>query len=447
MRTDQGLADSLIERALRGGAEQAEVYQRVTRTLVADARKSTMESVETSLTFGYCLRVIKDGRAGFSYSNSPSAIDDVVADSLASALYTEPDEHLRIIDPKDESGPSVIDIFDPSVLAISAEDAMKMACRIESACLSADPRMSKVRKSSASFVSSGTLIANSSGLMSDYQSTGVSASITAVASEGEESQMGWDQMSGRFLNEVDFESVGAGASRRAIEMLGARRIAACKAPVLLDSSVAAEFLSIFGVMLSSDAVQKGKSLLKGKVGQRVTSEIISIIDDGLMPQAPGRRPFDDEGAPTRRNVLVQDGVLAGFMYNTHTGAREGRRTTGNAVRAGYMSPPSVGAMSLHISSGGSTHSLTGMLTAMGSGLYITDAMGMHTADTISGDFSIGVSGLWIEEGRVLHPVKEAVISGNLLEFFGTATGIGDDLRFYGRTGAPGILFGPMDISA
>lgn len=447
MRTDPGLADSLIERALKGGAEQAEVYQRVTRTLVADARKSTMESVETSLTFGYCLRVIKGGRAGFSYSNSASAIDDVVADSLASALYTEPDEYLRILNPKDEASPAEVDTYDPSVVELGAESAIKMACRIESACLSTDPRITKIRKSSASFVSSETLIANSLGLISSYRSTGASASISAVAEEGGESQMGWEQMSGRFLREIDLEAVGLVAAKRALEMLGARRITARKAEVMLDNPVAAEFLSIFSAMLSSDAVQKGKSLLKGKIGQRVTSEIINIVDDGLMNNAPGRRPFDDEGAPARRNLLVRDGVLDGYMYNTHTGAKEGRKTTGNAVRAGYMSPPSVGAMSLFLSSGGNTLSPARMMARMGSGLYITDAMGMHTADTISGDFSIGVSGLWIEEGRPVHPVKEAVISGNILEFFGTATVIGDDLKFYGRIGSPCILFGPTDISA
>lgn len=256
--------------------------------------------------------------------------------------------------------------------------------------------------------------------------------------------MGWEYQGSRRLGNMDFEAVGRDAARHAVELLGAKNIAACKAPVLLDRAVAVDFLGVFASMLSSEAVQKGKSLLKGRIGQQVLGPAINIIDDALMPDASGLRPMDDEGVPVRRNVLIKEGVLESYLYNTHTAARDGRKSTGNAVRGGHMTPPSVGALSLFIS--GHTYTVAELLARMGSGLLVTDVMGMHTADAISGDFSVGASGLWIEGGRVAHPVKEAVISGNLLDFFGAVAGLGDDLRFYGRLGSPSILFGPTDIS-
>ncbi len=442
MRTDEALAGAALRLAKAGGASDAEVYQRATRTLSADARRASMEAIESSLTFGYCLRVIKDGRAGFSYSNNPSDMESVVNDALVSAGYTEPDEHLNIIDP--EPPVTGLATYDPDVEAMTSEHALELACRTEAACMGADPRMTKIRKASASFSSSETRIANSRGLTVSYRATAASASIMAVAEEAGEGQVGWEYALSRRLSEVDFGAVGRDAAKRALELLGARRMTACKAPVLLDRSVAVDFLGVFASMLSSEAVQKGKSLLKGRLGQRVASRSINIVDDALLASSPGLRPFDDEGAPARATVLVREGVLEGYMYNAHTAAKEGRRTTGNAVRGGYMSPPSVGPLSLYIEPSSAASDLFG---EMGTGLYVTDVMGMHTADAISGDFSVGASGLWIEGGRAAYPVKEAVISGNMLGFFSGALALGDDLRFYGRMGSPSILFGQTDISA
>ena len=442
MRTDEALAEAVLRLAKAAGASDAEVYQRATRTLSADARKSSMEAIESSLTFGFCLRVIKDGHAGFSYSNNPSDIESVVKDALSSAGYTEPDEHLVILAP--EPPVAGLDTFDPDVEAMTSERALDLACRTEAACMGADPRMTKIRKASASFSSSETRITNSRGLMASYRSTAASASIMAVAEEAAEGQVGWEYALSRRLREVDFEAVGRDAARRALELLGARRMTACKSPVLLDRSVAVDFLGVFASMLSSESVQKGKSLLKGKLGQRVAGQSISIVDDALLPSSPGLRPFDDEGSPARRTVLVREGVLEGYMYNAHTASKEGRRTTGNAVRGGYMSPPTVGPLSLYIEPSSAAPDLFAL---MGTGLYVTDVMGMHTADAISGDFSVGASGLWIEGGRAAYPVKEAVISGNILGFFNGAEALGRDLRFYGRMGSPSILFGPTDISA
>lgn len=444
MRTDREFCARLIERVLEKGVHLAEVYQRASRLLSVEVRAGEVEAVETAVSHGYGLRVIKDGRLGFSYSNSPEDMERVAQTALETADFTERDEFLVLPGP---SKPWTPEVHDPEVEGMKEDEAVKRAKLIEKAARAEDPRVKKIRKASASFSSSDTLVMNSLGVDYGYSSTFLNAQITAVAEEGEDSQMGWDYQGGRFLKDVDFEAVGREAARRALSMLGARRITARKAPVVLSSVVATELLSVLASMLSSETVQKGKSLLKGRMGQKVVSGLIDIIDDGLLPHGPGTRHIDDEGVPTSEHVLVEEGVLRGYMYNTRTAKKDGVASTGNAVRGGYSSVPSVGPMNLYISSRSKKIPLEEMLGSAAGALYVLEAMGVHTANPISGEFSIGVSGLWIEGGRAAYPVKEALVSGNLLDFFGKVQAVGDDLRFLGGIGSPSLLVGPTDISA
>jgi PmbA protein len=269
----------------------------------------------------------------------------------------------------------------------------------------------------------------------------------SVAEEGGESQMGWGFGIGRFVKDLDFAAVGKESAKRATMMLGARNISSSKTAVILDSHIAADFLSIFGSMLSAENVQKGKSLLAGRMGQKVISNEVDIIDDGLLDSGPGSRPIDDEGVPALRKSLMSKGVLEGFMYDSRTAGREGRNSTGNAVRGRFSAVPAVGPLNLYIAASGEVTGVQEMIASIKSGLYIIEAMGMHTANPISGQFSIGVSGVWVEDGEIAFPVKEAVISGNMLDFFGRVVSIGDDLRFYGNIGSPSLLVGETEISA
>lgn len=444
MRTDRELAEKIISLALKGGAKEAEVFQRASRMLLAEVKSGEVSAVESAVSMGYGVRLVKDGRPGFYYATMKEEAESAVRAAFEMASYAEADEFLVFPEPQ-ETGSTTT--WDEKVSSLAEEEALKKALAIENATFSADKRVKRTRKAMAAFSVGETLIVNSRGLSHSYPSTSVSAHIMSVAEEGGESQMGWGYGSGRFLDEVDFESVGAEAARRATMMLGARKISAVKAPVVLDSHVAADFLSIFSAMLSSENVQKGKSLLAGKSGQTVVSENLDIADDGLLPAGPGRRPIDDEGVPTSRKTLVKGGVLEKFMYNSRTAKKEGERSTGNAVRGRFSAVPSVGPVNLYLSTRGEKKALNAMFESIGSGLYIIEAMGMHTANPISGHFSIGVSGLWVEGGEPAYPVKEAVISGNILDFFGNVLAVGDDLRFFGNIGSPSLLIGPTDISA
>jgi PmbA protein len=270
----------------------------------------------------------------------------------------------------------------------------------------------------------------------------------AIAEEGGESQLGWDYQGSRFLKDVSFEEVGRTAARRAAQLLGARKINSIKGFVLLDNSVSTEFLGILSSALSSESVQKKKSMLAGKKGDVVMSDRLNIIDSGLLDGKLGSKPVDDEGVSTSHKILIGKGILNGYLYNTYTAKKDGIASTGNAVRGGFTGLPTVGPTNLYIepTSAEYTTNFEKLVKNINRGLYVIETMGMHTANPISGEFSVGASGLWIEDGEIKHPVKEAVISGNILDLFKKVVMVGDDLRFYGNIGASSLLIEEIDIS-
>ncbi len=445
MKIDTDLAEDILKKAIRNGADLAEVFMLSARSLSAEVKSREIDALETSIDFGYSLRVIKNQRLGFSYSTEPKDWQRVVDDALESSLFTGEDPCLDIARPA--TCPEV-DTYDGAIAAISEEDAIERVRQIEDAALRRDRRIKKVRKASGSFAEAEILILNSRGLKAGYRATSASAQIMVVAEDGHDAQMGWGYESNRFLRGVDFEMAGREAADRALRLLGARKIVTGKGSVLLDSSVATEFLSVLASSFSSENVQKGKSLLIGKMGEQVVSEKINIVDNGLMKGAAGSRPFDAEGTPSLEKRLIREGRLMGYLYNIYTAGKDGTVSTANAVRHGIHGVPGVGISNLYLE-GASDKFIYGydeLTGQMERGLLVTEAMGIHTANPITGEFSIGVTGLWIENGEVRHPVKEAAISGNILEFFANIAGVSRNLRFYGKIGAPDILIDGVDIS-
>lgn len=438
-------ADDVISEALKSGAEQAEVFIKSSKNLSVEIKDQSVDSLTSSLSFGYSLRIIKEGRLGFSYSTDMSDKDRVIRNAIEASDYSDEDIY---IDLPEAAGMTDVEIFDTALSNIKEDDAINKTMLLEKSAFEEDKRIKNVRNALGSFASSETVIVNSKQIKIAYLSTSCSAQIMAVAEHGDESQTGWDFEGSRFFQDISFEGIGRNAARRAADLLGARRIEGSRADVILDNSVTVDFLGIFASSLSSEAVQKGKSLLKDRLNKKVISSKINIIDSGLLARRLGSRPVDDEGAPVKQKTLIKEGVLRTYLYNTYTAKKGGTVSTGNAVRGGFSSLPSVGITNLFIESASSSDNVSKdkIFSSINRGLYVVDAMGVHTANPISGEFSIGVSGLWIEKGEVRFPVKEAVISGNILEFFDKIEAIGDDLRFYGNLGAPSLIISDVDIS-
>ncbi|MDH5202870.1 MAG: TldD/PmbA family protein, partial [Nitrospirota bacterium] len=306
MSDERKFAEEILNLAINKGSDVAEVYIKSSKKLSIEVKNQKIDALESSLSFGYSLRVIKERSLGFSYSTDRDNINSVVDDAVEAARCADKDEYLEM---PEAGSPMSVDIFDPRISAIEEDEAVKKVCILENAAYEVDKRIKKIRKALGTFSHADIVIMNSNGINTHYSSTACIAQIMAVAENGIESQMGWDFAGSRFLDEVSFEDVGQNAARRAVQLLGSRRISTVKAHVILDRSVAADFMEVFSSSLSSEHVQKGKSLLAGKIGKKVLSPKINIVDDGLLPGRLGSKPVDDEGVPSRKKILIKEGVL------------------------------------------------------------------------------------------------------------------------------------------
>ena len=450
------LADEIIEKAIKRGCDSAEVFIKSAKGISAGAKDGDIEALEASNEIGIALRVIKGRSLGFSFSTSDADADikKTIDEAIEGSRWTAEDIYNAL---PSQATPANVMVFDKEIAVLKEDDLIKHALLLEEKARAYDSRITKVRKAEVSAGTSATTVLNSKGASASYESSYVSASVTPLAEDGNDSQIGWGFASSRRLSEIALEDIAGSASRRAVELLGSRKIKPCKSPVILDPAVAVEFLGIVSASLSAEAVQKKRSLLAGKIGQSIVSPLIDIVDDGLRPWGTGTRPVDDEGVSVSCKTLISKGVLTGYLHNTYTAKKDGTVSTGNAVRGGSKSLPGVGATNIYIKpaknqgSGGrgqgSEIQNYSLVKSLSKGILITEVMGVHTANSVSGDFSVGISGLWIENGRALYPIKEAVISGNILELFRRVEAVGSDLTFYGGKGSPSILIGGMDISA
>ena len=351
MKTNREFASDLVWIALRNGAEQAEAYIKSSKNLSLEVKNQELDAVESSLSFGYSLRVIRDGKLGFSYSTSPDESESVIRNAIEAAKWADADEYLDM--PRAARGSpqameyASLEVFDGKGWDIKEDEAVKHVLIIEKAANDFDKRIKKTRKATGTFSSGEIFILNSKGIDISYPYTKFTAQVMTVAEENGESQMGWDFNGSRVLQDVSFEDVGRIAAKRAVQMLGAKRINTVKAPIILDNSVSAEFLGIFASSFSAESVQKGRSLLKDKIGQRVISPKVNLIDSGIIPRRLGTRPFDDEGVLTSEKVLIKEGALQGFLHNTYTAKRRvafhrqcsARRIHGASISGNIKSVP------------------------------------------------------------------------------------------------------------
>ncbi len=450
---NNSFAEDIVKKALKRGCDAAEVFIRSSRGISAEAKDGKVEAMEASQDIGIAVKVIRNQRLGFAFTTIRDEVENTINAAIDAAKWTAIDEHVDI--PSYEAYKEVL-IFDEKVKNVKEDDVIKDALLLEESALTFDKSIKKVRKAEASAGSAFTTIVNSRGVNVSYESTYYSAHVTTLAQdENGDSQMGWDFAGSRRRSDIDVVSIGKTASERAMELLGSRKITSVRAPVILSPSVAVDFLDILSASISAEAVQKKRSFLINKTGQAVMSTNVDIIDDGAMQWGTGTRPVDDEGVPVSKKAIVSRGVFNGCIHNTYTAKKAGVKSTGNAARGGHKSLPGIGVTNFYIRPDESRNSaIVGasgrspvLIKSISKGILILNTMGLHTANPISGDFSIGISGLWIENGETVYPVKEAVISGNILELFKKIEGIGNDLKFYGNVGSPSLLIGDMDISA
>ena len=458
-------SNQIIDQALgilrKRSLDGYEIYLDQSSHFEVEAKEGRVDTFEASHSWGMALRVLNHHRMGFSYTtspdlfssnpkDSPGRLERMIDDAVASAGATSFDlcfDFASVLKDLPHSPP----IFDDTLEEIPEKVKIEKAKQLEEAVRSVDPgRIKKVRKASYQEVLSRKTLVNSHGLHFSYTATLASASVTAVAEAAGESEVGWDFDVSHFFNLLDVEKIGKSAAKKALERLGGKRVSSGVYPVLLHHHVASEFLSLLAHSFLADQVQKGKSFLKGKKGERCFSTLLNIVDDGTHPKGVSTSPIDGEGMPSQRTPLVVQGELSGYLYDRYWANRENSssgswvQSTGNSRRSGIKIPPSIGISNFFIEPG--PFPLSNLMENLHQGLVVEEVMGLHTVDPISGNFSLGCSGDWIERGEKVFPVKSIAIAGNLFQFFKRVMGVGEDLRFFGGVGSPSLLVEKVEVS-
>lgn len=439
------IVDSIMARLSQQGLDGYEVYMACSTGLTIEVKDGIIDVFVKSQNAGLSLRVLKEQKPAFAFSTDVSSklVPDLIGQVVHGACATDPDPFVGFPAPRTKRPPQ-IDQFDQELIRISIEDKIDRARSLEATARSSDPRIKKVRKAAYVETTTTVTICNHMGLNLSYDKTLVSGSIMVVAEEGEHAEIGWDYGFSPFFDQLDMGLIGTTASRRAVSMLGARPVPSTRVSAVLPPWVASDVLKVLSASFMADNVQKGKSMLLGRTGEQVFSPPVTIVDDGLYRNGIASGPFDDEGCFHDRSVLVSQGIVQGFLYDQYTANKENRRSTGNAGRHEIKAPPSVQATNFYIRNG--SLDPDELSSSLQEGLLVTDIIGMHTADPISGNFSVGAAGLWIKGGEIVFPVKRIAISGNLSDLFSNVDAVGNDLKFYGQFGAPSLRISTLNIA-
>jgi PmbA protein len=340
-------------------------------------------------------------------------------------------------------------LYYEDVYSLSGPERIEWARRAEAAALAADPRITNSDGGSFDAATGRKVLANSRGFVGSYRSSyaGVSVAPLAMDANGAMQRDGW-WSSARRLNDLESpEAVGKEAARRTLRRLGARRVQTQRVPIVFAPEVARSLLGSVFEAASGDAVWRGASFLAGRLGEPIAAPSLTIVDDNtmLLPSGAGgfgSSPFDGEGLPSRRTVVVEAGVLRAYLLNTYSARKLGLKSTHNASR-GLAGTPGIGCGNLYLEPG--TQTPEEILAAIPAGLYVTGLMGFGV-NVVTGDYSRGATGLWIENGQLTHAVEEVTVAGNLAEMLKNVTAIGSDLEFRGAVASPTLRIDGMTIA-
>ena len=445
------LATDMVQRALRAGADDAEVTLREGDEFSTVVRMGEVETLKESGSRGIGLRVLLAGEKGYRVASSSTSdftregLDHLVRGAMALAAVTSEDPFAGLPEPgsfgqvKED-----LQLYYDDVYSLPASERIELARRAEEASLKGDKRLINSDGASFDAVSGSTAFANSRGFAGAYRSSycSIAASPIAQGANGEMQRDYWYSAARSLAGLESPESVGEEAARRTLRMLDARRVATQQVPIVFSPEIASGIAGSLFNAISGDAVWRGASFLAGKLGETIAVPGLTLIDDGRLPGGFGSCPFDGEGLATRRNVLVREGVLESYVLHSYTARKLKLASTANAGR-GLGGNPYTRSYNLFIEAGSVTPEE--ILRSTGTGLYVTRLMGQGV-NLVTGDYSRGAAGLWIENGELAYPVQEVTIAGNLKEMLRSISAVGKDLVFRGSTAAPTLRIDGMTVA-
>lgn len=440
------LAATVLKRAKALGATEADLLVAEGDSVSVQVRMSEVDRLSKAREKVLGIRVFFGKRSASSSTSdfSKASLDRLVSDtcSLARAVVEDETSGLPAPDQMVVDIPDM-DMKDDRQLAVDEE--IDLAKRTEQSAFSADPRITNSEGAECSAGYGSILLANSHGFVGSYASSSYSLSVSPIALDSQNGGMQrdyWYSVKRKFHELDSPEKIGQEAARRTVRRLGSRAITTQEVPVIFDPETAKGLLGHISSAVSGYSLYKGASFLLGQLGKSIASDLVTVVDDGRLAGGLGSRPFDGEGLPTRRNLVIDKGVLSSYLLDTYSGRKLGMASTGNASRS-VGENPTVGATNLFLSPG--SYSPDDILKSMKRGLYVTDLIGFGV-NLVTGDYSRGAVGFWVENGELTHPVEEITIAGNLQQILKDIEMIGNDLEFRGRVASPTVKIRKMMVA-
>lgn len=444
---DQEFVTDIVTKALRAGAGDAEAVFGEGDEFETLVRLGQVEQLKEAGSRALGLRVFQGTRTASTSTSdlSPEGIAQLVSGAMALVRVTSEDPYAGLPE-REEFGmlASDLDLYYEDVYSLPAIERIEYARRTEAAAMAVDVRIQNSGGGSFDAATGRKILANSRGFVGESRrsSCSISAQPIAQSADGGMQRDYW-YSSQRSLALLDSpESVGQEAARRTLRRLGARRVPTQRVPLVFAPEVARSILGAILGAVNGNAVYRDSSFLAGKLGATVAGGNLTVIDDGTMVGGFGSAPFDGEGLPTRRKVVLDQGVLTSYLLNTYTARKLGLQSTGNAAR-GLAGSPGIGAGNFYLEPGEKTPEQ--ILAEIPNGLYVTDLIG-HGVNIVTGDYSHGASGLWIENGKLTYPVEEITVAGNLKEMLHNISSVGNDLIFRSAMACPTLCIEGMTIA-
>ncbi len=432
------------------GDEQVEAYVARVRETDVKVFDGDVESLTVAETEGVGVRVVVDGRQGYAWAGTldPAVVEETLAEARDNARFGEPDEHAGLAAPSDCAGvdPVPLDLWRDELLGVSTADKVALALSLEAAARAADPRLRGVESATYGDAAAEMAVVTSTGIASTARRTMASCAAHALAGDGADTRSGVGFSAGRAVSELDVDAAARDAAMRAVRLLGARPVPSRRTAVVLDPLVSRSLLALVGAALNGEAILKGRSLFAGRSGEQVAAPGVTLLDDATRAEAFGAAAHDSEGIPTRPVELITGGTLTGVLHNVFSARRAGAKTTASAVRAGYTSPPGVGARALSLVPG--VRSQDEILAVAGEALYVQSVSGLHSGtNVVSGDFSVGADGLMIRDGAFAEPVREVTLASTLQRMLLDIVEVGADLTWLpGGAAGMTLLIDGMTLS-
>jgi PmbA protein len=409
-----------------GAGEQVEAFVAREREASVRVYEGEVEHLTSAQSEGIGVRVITDGRVGFAYAGTldDDSIAEVLAEARDNVAFGTPDEWAGLAEP---DGVAVVeqDLWREELLAMPTADKIALAKELERLTLAADSRV-RVDEADYADVQAEGAVATSTGIATSGRETGAYLSVSTLADDGDVTHTGFGFTVGRSPADFDAGKAAREAAERATRLLGATKPSTGKVTVVLDPFVSAQLIGIVGSTLNGEAVLKGRSIFAGRIGEDVASSNLTLIDDPTNPLAYTASEIDGEGLATRRNVLIEGGVLQKFVQSSYSARRSGTAPTGNATRGGFKSTPGCGCLALSLVPG--TRSQSELIADVDEGVLIQMVQGLHSGvNPVSGDFSTGASGLMIRGGQLAEPVREFTIASTLQKMLKDVVEVGGDI--------------------